>query len=241
MQHIHSHNWLILTARKKSKKGPPPHHPVKIKIEKVSPVKIKIEPVSPPRNIELIKKAHNLVGVQGQDYEVLLPSEMEQENDEETRQFLEHVAAQNAPDLCDFIEEEDVSLSSLQATPNGSLLLPLTRNETTMVAVAEAVPSIAPPGYKDPEPQVEDVVCPHCLECPCQWLRFGSSVRDYYADRLDTIGADNMPPNNVVRKQLYRQTAMMLGFIRREEHAWCVISGIRAILPSDEYMGHRWA
>jgi hypothetical protein len=46
------------------------------------------------------------------------------------------------------------------------------------------------------------------------------------------------PLNNIVRKQLYHQMAMMLGFIR---HVWCVQNGIRVIAPSDEYMGHRWA
>jgi hypothetical protein len=210
-------HFLKLTARKKYfQKTPPPHHPVKIKIEKVSPT----------TNIQVIKRAA---------YEqVLLPADLKTENDEETHQFLGHVAAQNAPDPWDCIRENESITSPLSASQDGAV-----------VPVSKAVGSMSKdtaPGYpaKDPGPQL-DVVCPHCLESPCQWLRFGSSVRDYFQDRLDTIGPENMPPNNIVRKQLYRQMAMMLGFIRREEHAWCVQTGIRVIAPSDEYMGHRWA
>jgi hypothetical protein len=52
---------LILTVRKKSfQKTPPPHHPVKIKIEQVPPAP----------NIEVIKRAYKLIGLQGKDYEV---------------------------------------------------------------------------------------------------------------------------------------------------------------------------
>jgi hypothetical protein len=76
-------------------------------------------------------------------------------------------------------------------------------------------------------------------DCPSQWLHFGSSVRNYYEDCLDMIGAENMPPNNIVNKQLYHQMTMVLGFIRCKEHAWCVQTGIRVNKPSDEYMGHR--
>jgi hypothetical protein len=226
-------HFLKLTARKKYfQKTPPPHHPVKIKIEKVSPT----------TNIQVVKRA---------SYEqVLLPADLKTEKDEETRQFLEHVAAQNAPDPWDCIRENESITSPLSASQDGAINLlaedhAKTKLTTIVAPVSEEVGSMSKdpdPGYldKDPGPQL-DVVCPHCLESPCQWLRFGSSVRDYFQDRLDTIGPENMPPNNIVRKQLYRQMAMMLGFIRREEHAWCVQTGIRVIAPSDEYMGHRWA
>jgi hypothetical protein len=125
---------LILTAREKYfQKTPPPHYLVKIKIEQVLPAP----------NIEVIKRAYKLIGVQGKDYEVISPDSLKKENDEEAHQFLEHVAAQNAPDPWDCITES-VSITSLHSSQDGFVNLLLNNHDhdetkpTTIIAVAES-------------------------------------------------------------------------------------------------------
>jgi hypothetical protein len=67
-------------------------------------------------------------------------------------QFLEHVAAQNAPDPWDYIAES-VSITSLHASQDGSVNLLLDDHDelkpTTIIAVAKAVGSMS----KDPCPR----------------------------------------------------------------------------------------
>jgi hypothetical protein len=104
---------IIRAARKKSFQNTPPHH---------HPVKIKIEQVLHAPNIEVIKRAYKLFGLQGKEYEALLPDNLKKDNDEETHQFLEHVAAQNAPDPWDCIAES-VSISSLRPSQDGAVNL----------------------------------------------------------------------------------------------------------------------
>jgi hypothetical protein len=133
--------------------------------------------VSPAPKIKLSRKAYDLVGVQGKDYyEVLLPSEQTADNDdEETRQFLEHLAAQNAPDPWDCVGECE-SISILHDSQDGSVNLlsddhEEKKEETAIVDLANPVTLLTKnpdPGYPlDPGPQVA-VFCPHCLECPFQ-------------------------------------------------------------------------
>jgi hypothetical protein len=93
-----------------------------------------------------------------------------------------------------------------------------------------------------PEPEM-GTVCVWCGEEPCEWTVVSRRILDYYRYQVETVGpTDQLPPHNIMRKRMYRQVAMIQGFVRREEHPYCIHTGIRALSPSPDgnYMGHKY-
>ncbi len=91
-----------------------------------------------------------------------------------------------------------------------------------------------------PQPAM-GLVCVWCGEVPCEWSEVSKEVVEFHRHVLLTIRVGELPPPNVMRKRMYRQVAIMRGFVRREKHSDCVHQGIRNISPSPDghYMGHK--
>jgi hypothetical protein len=108
------------------------------------------------------------------------------------------------------------------------------------------------PGYPGSEELVQQevnpsqpemgTVCVWCGKEPCEWTEYSQAIREYYTYQVETSGPDRLPPHNIMRKRMYRQVAMMQGFIRREEMPSCIHQGIRLLSPSPDgnYMGHKY-
>jgi hypothetical protein len=108
------------------------------------------------------------------------------------------------------------------------------------------------PGYPGSEELVQEevnppqpemgTVCVWCGEEPCEWTRYSKAVTEYYTYEVETSGPDRLPPHNIMRKRMYRQVAIMQGFIRREKLPFCIHKGIRVLSPSPDgnYMGHKY-
>jgi hypothetical protein len=93
--------------------------------------------------------------------------------------------------------------------------------------------------YKTAEPKM-GTVCVWCGEEECEWVKLEFRVGEYYRYQVETLPSP-LPPPNIMRKRMYRQVAMVLGFVRREKHPHCIHLGIRSICPSldGKYMGHK--
>jgi hypothetical protein len=108
------------------------------------------------------------------------------------------------------------------------------------------------PGYPGSEELVEQkvnppqpemgTVCVWCGEEPCEWTEYSQAIGEYYTYQVETSGPDRLPPHNIMRKRMYRQVAIMQGFIRREKMPSCIHQGIRLLSPSPDgnYMGHKY-
>jgi hypothetical protein len=104
------------------------------------------------------------------------------------------------------------------------------------------------PGGDEPEDVLDSytaqpkmgTVCVWCGEEECEWVKLEFRVGEYYRFQVETLPSP-LPPPNIMRKRMYRQVAMVLGFVRREKHPHCIHLGIRAICPSPDgvYMGHK--
>ena len=88
------------------------------------------------------------------------------------------------------------------------------------------------------------VVCSACGEDQCLFVQNQASLVAYdEAEHLLGDGED-VPTNNIRRKQLYRQLTLMLnggplGAGVRRELPTCCVAGIRQMLPSETFMGFK--
>jgi hypothetical protein len=92
-----------------------------------------------------------------------------------------------------------------------------------------------------PQPEM-GAVCVWCGKEPCEWTEYSQAIREYYTYQVETNGPDQLPPHNIMCKRMYREVAMMQGFIRREEMPFCILQGVRLLspIPDGNYMGQKY-
>jgi hypothetical protein len=93
-----------------------------------------------------------------------------------------------------------------------------------------------------PQPEM-GAVCVWCGEEPCEWWsEVTEQIRNYHRYHVEMIGPDQLPPHNMMREPMHREMAMLQGFVRCEEHPYCIHLGIHNLSPSPDgnYMGHKY-
>jgi hypothetical protein len=92
-----------------------------------------------------------------------------------------------------------------------------------------------------PADEIEES-CPVCGEDPCLFLQHAEMLLAFEEAELAGLAPEDVPPNNLRRKALYRQMTLLinggpLGAKVRKQLPDCVVNGIREMLPSDSFMG----
>jgi hypothetical protein len=91
----------------------------------------------------------------------------------------------------------------------------------------------------------EEEVCVECWENPCVFFLHEELLVAFdEAEHGERLEGEDVPPNNVRRKKLYRQLTLMLnggpmGAGVRRPLPSCCVSAIRDMLPSDSFMGFK--
>jgi hypothetical protein len=93
------------------------------------------------------------------------------------------------------------------------------------------------------EPEVENE-CKHCCEQPCVWVAKKEDMIFYDESEHGLLPKEDLPPNNIRHKKLYRQMTLHLqdGVVQkgvRHELPTCVELGTRELFPSQTFMGFR--
>jgi hypothetical protein len=88
----------------------------------------------------------------------------------------------------------------------------------------------------------DDNVCLDCEEDPCVFDTHKESLMAFDEAEHTSLAHEDVPPNNVRRKKLYRQLTLMmnggpLGAGVRRPLPDCCVSAIREMLPSEIFMG----
>ncbi len=91
----------------------------------------------------------------------------------------------------------------------------------------------------------EDVLfCRQCIESPCVWKEKEEDMRLFDVSEHGHLQADDLPPNNIRRKKVYRQMFLYInqgpaGKGVRMKLPTCVENGARLMFPSPTFMGFR--
>jgi hypothetical protein len=109
--------------------------------------------------------------------------------------------------------------------------------------VAGKVPEEEPQEEPVEEPEVEKE-CEHCCEQPCVWVAKKEDMIFYDESEHGLLPKEDLPPNNIRRKKLYRQMTLHLqdGVVQkgvRHELPTCVELGTRELFPSPTFMGFK--
>jgi hypothetical protein len=93
-------------------------------------------------------------------------------------------------------------------------------------------------------PFEKEEVCEYCGEKPCVWVAKKHDMVFYDLNEHAHLPEEDLPPNNIRRKKLYRQMTLHIqeGHVRkgvRHELPTCVEIGTRELFPSPTFMGFR--
>jgi hypothetical protein len=94
------------------------------------------------------------------------------------------------------------------------------------------------------EEEEEKEECAHCCEEPCVWISKKDDMILFDECEHADLAQEDMPPNNIRRKKLYRQMTLHMqdGVMQkgiRHELPKCVEFGTRELFPSPTFMGFR--
>jgi hypothetical protein len=95
------------------------------------------------------------------------------------------------------------------------------------------------------EPGDEPEECAECGEYPCVWLSKEHDMIFFDQVEHEHLPQEDMPPNNIRRKKLYRQMTLHIqaGQVQkgvRHELPECVARGTRELFPSPTFMGFKY-
>lgn len=112
---------------------------------------------------------------------------------------------------------------------------PVVEEEDEEEDIKEDVPPVIPAD------EIEES-CPVCGEDPCLFVQHAEMLLAFEEAELAGLAPEDVPPNNLRRKALYRQMTLLinggpLGAKVRKQLPDCVVTGIREMLPSDSFMG----
>ena len=90
----------------------------------------------------------------------------------------------------------------------------------------------------------DDMFCRQCIESPCVWRQKKEDMRLFDASEHGHLQAEDLPPNNIRRKKVYRQMFLHInegptGRGVRHVLPKCVEDGARLMFPSPTFMGFR--
>jgi hypothetical protein len=96
----------------------------------------------------------------------------------------------------------------------------------------------------NPDEEEETVECYHCRQTPCVWVAQEENMRLFDENEHAHMTSEDLPPNNIRRKKLYRQMFLLLnegtaGVGVRIELPKCVENGTRTMFPSPTFMGFK--
>jgi hypothetical protein len=90
----------------------------------------------------------------------------------------------------------------------------------------------------------DTLFCRQCIESPCVWKEKEEDMRLFDVSEHGHLQADDLPPNNIRRKKVYRQMFLYInqgpaGKGVRMKLPTCVENGARLMFPSPTFMGFR--